>query len=152
MAVVGSICSMRGKSTDTDLLQPRVVRWTLPHPDLLDRFGGRLLLAQRLHLQLDRLLQGLLGGRLGLGLLALGGPLVHGSRALARGSWSLTWTRTRGPLLTVGNVGLLPGLGAALGVDAWLEERSGDGHAGGEGEARIHLKTWERHRRRDHIG
>ena len=131
-----------------------MVRWTLPHPDLLDRFGGRLLLllAQSLHLQLHRLLQGLLGGRLALGLLTLGGALVHGSRALSRGSRPLARPRTGGPLLTVGNVGLLPGLGAGLRVDARLEERSGDGHSGGKGEARIHLKARERHRGRDHAG
>lgn len=131
----------------TDLLQSWVVGRALPHRNLLDRFGGGLLLlAQRLHLQLDRLLQGLLGGRLALGLLALGGALVHGSGALARGSWALTWTRTGGPLLTVGNVRLLPGRGAGLGVDAWLQERSRDGHPRGEGETRIHLKACEGHR------
>lgn len=145
---------LRGDSTDqTDLLQTRVVRWALPHRHLLDRFGGGLLLlAQCLHLQLNRLLQGLLGGRLALGLLTLGGGLVHGTRALARGARPLTRTWTRGPLLTVGNVRLLPSLGAGLGVDTRLEERSGDGHSRGEGEARIHLKAWEGHRGRDHIG
>lgn len=115
---------------------------TLPHRDLLDRFGGGLLLlAQRLHLQLDRLWQGLLRG-----LLALGGALVHGNRALARGSWALSWTRTRGPLLTVRNVRLFPGLGAGLGVDAWLQERSRDGHPRGKGKTWIHLKACEGHR------
>lgn len=139
----------------THLLQTRVVRRTLAHPDLLDRLGGRLLLlAHHLHLQLHRLLQGLLGGRLGLGLLTLRGPLIHGPRPLARGPRPLTRTRTRGPLLTVGNVGLLPGLdlGAGLGVDGRLEERSRDGHASGEGEARVHLEPRERHRGGDHVG
>lgn len=131
----------------THLLQSWVVGRTLPHRDLLDRFGGGLLLlAQRLHLQLDRLWQGLLRGWLALGLLALGGALVHGNRALARGSWALTRTRTRGPLLTVGNVRLLPSLGAGLGVDAWLQERSRDGYPRGEGKTRIHLKACEGHR------
>lgn len=103
-----------------------------------------MLLTHRLDLQLDRLRQGLLGGRLGRGL-CLGG---------ARGPQALTGPWSRGPLLAVGNVGLLSGLdlGACLGVHCWLEERSWNGHASGEGETRIHLEPRERHRRRDHIG
>lgn len=50
----------------TYLLQTRVVRWTLPHPHLLDWFSGGLLRTQGLDLQLTRL------------LLGLGGDLVHG--------------------------------------------------------------------------
>lgn len=102
-----------------------MVRRALPHCHLLDWFGGRLLLlAQCLHLQLDRLLQGLLGGWLALWLLTLGGALTHRPQALTRGAWPLTWTRTRWSLLTIGNVGLLPCLGACRGVDTRLEERS----------------------------
>lgn len=110
------------------------------------------MLAQCLHLQLNRLLQGLLGRRLALRLLTRGGALVHGDGALCRGAWPLGGARTRGPLLTVGNVRRLPGLAAGLGVDARLEERSRDGHPRGESKAWIYLKAWKRHRRRDHIG
>lgn len=108
-----------------------MVRWALAHSDLLPWFSGRLLLlAQCLDLQLDRLLQGLLGGRLCLWLLALREALVHLSRYLARGprTWTGSRTRTRGSLLTVGNVGLFASLnlGASLGMDSCLEERPGD--------------------------
>lgn len=73
---------------------------------------------------------------------------------MSRGSRPLTGPRARGPLLTVGNVRLLPSLdlGARLGVDRLLEERPWDRHTGGEGEARIHLESREGHGRRDHIG
>lgn len=73
---------------------------------------------------------------------------------MSRGSRPLTRPRPRGSLLTVGNVGLLPGLdlGPCLCVDSWLEERPRDGHTSGEGEARIHLESRERHRGRNHVG
>lgn len=111
------------------------MRWTLPQRHLLHRFG------RGLHLQLHRLL----GGR----LLTLGGALVGRSRRTR----PLTRTWTRGSLLAVRNVGLFSSLdlGVGLAVDR-LEERSGDGHPSGEGEAWVDLESWERHWRRNHVG